>query len=313
MLNFIINRLLQFLPTIFGVASLTFFFIHLIPGDPIENLLGEDALAADREAMREALGLDEPIYTQYINYLSNLLHGDLGTSLYSNRAVTTLILERLPATFELALTAFVFAVVLSFPLGIWAAVHKKQWQDKVAMTGSLLGFSMPNFWLGPLLIIVFSVWLGVFPVSGREDGFMSLILPAITLGTGMAAVLSRLVRSSLLEVLSADYMRTAKAKGVKRRTLICKHGLRNALLPVMTVLFLQVGTLLTGAIITEAVFSWPGLGTLMIDALNARDYMVVQGCILFIAFIYLTMTLVADILYAFIDPRIRFSGGKANG
>lgn len=297
----------------FGAVTLTFFFIHLIPGDPIENLLGEDALAADRQALRESLGLDKPIFEQFTTYLSDLLHGDLGTSLYSARPVTELILERLPATAELALAALFFAVIISFPVGIWAAVNKGKAPDKIAMTGSLLGFSMPNFWLGPLLIIMFSVWVGIFPVSGREDGIMSLILPSITLGTGMAAVLSRLVRSSLLEVLSADYIRTARAKGVSNRRLVWRHALRNALLPVVTVLFLQVGTLLTGAIITEAVFSWPGLGSLMIGALNTRDYMVVQGCVLFIAITYLTMTLLADILYALIDPRIRFDGGKAHG
>ena len=308
MLKFVTSRFLQFLPAIFGAASLTFFFIHLIPGDPIENLLGEDALSADRQAMRESLGLDKPVYEQFWHYWANLLQGDLGTSLYSNQPVIDLILERLPATLELAMAALVFAVLLSFPLGVWAAVHKGRWPDKLAMTSSLIGFSMPNFWLGPLLIIVFSVWFSLFPVSGRDDGIMSLILPAITLGTGMAAVLSRLVRSSMLEVLSADYIRTARAKGVGTPKLIWKHALRNALLPVMTVLFLQVGTLLTGAIITEAVFSWPGLGSLMIQALNTRDYMVVQGCILFIAFTYLTMTFLADVFYAYIDPRIRFSG-----
>lgn len=309
---FITNRFLQFIPTIFGAVTLTFFFIHLIPGDPIETLLGEDALAADRQALRDALGLNKPILEQFTTYLSNLFNGDLGTSLYSARPVTELILERLPATVELALAALFFAVLISFPIGVWAAVNKGKLPDKIAMTGSLLGFSMPNFWLGPLLIILFSVWAGIFPVSGREEGLWSLFLPAITLGTGMAAVLSRLVRSSLLEVLSADYIRTARAKGVAKGALVWRHALRNALLPVVTVLFLQVGTLLTGAIITEAVFSWPGLGSLMIQALNTRDYMVVQGCVLFIATTYLTMTLLADILYAFIDPRIRFDGGKAN-
>jgi len=194
-------------------------------------------------------------------------------------------------------------------MGVFAAQRRKQWPDKLTMAGSLLGFSMPNFWLGPLLIMFFSLWLGWLPVSGRDDGLWSLILPAITLGTGMAAVLSRLVRASLLEVMDADYIRTARAKGVNKHTLVWHHAMRNALLPVVTVLFLQAGTLLTGAILTEAVFSWPGLGTLMIDALNQRDYAVVQGGVLFIAMVYLTMTLLADILYAFIDPRIKYGKG----
>lgn len=306
MSKFILNRLLQFIPTVFGVITLTFFFIHLVPGDPLEALLGEDALAADRAALAAKLGLDKPIWAQYTSYLYHLMQGDLGTSLYSGRPVTNMILERLPATAELAFAALLFAILLSFPMGVFAAQRRKQWPDKITMAGSLLGFSMPNFWLGPLLIMFFSLWLGWLPVSGRDDGWWSLILPAITLGTGMAAVLSRLVRASLLEVMDADYIRTARAKGVSKRSLVWHHAMRNALLPVVTVLFLQAGTLLTGAILTEAVFSWPGLGTLMIDALNQRDYAVVQGGVLFIAMVYLTMTLLADILYAFIDPRIKY-------
>ncbi len=309
MSKFILNRLLQFIPTVFGVVTLTFFFIHMVPGDPLEALLGEDALAADRAALAAKLGLDKPIWEQFTTYLYHLMQGDLGTSLYSGRPVTNLILERLPATAELAFAALFFAIVLSFPMGVFAAQRRKQWPDKVTMAGSLLGFSMPNFWLGPLLIMFFSLWLGWLPVSGRDDGLWSLILPAITLGTGMAAVLSRLVRASLLEVMDADYIRTARAKGVNKHTLVWHHAMRNALLPVVTVLFLQAGTLLTGAILTEAVFSWPGLGTLMIDALNQRDYAVVQGGVLFIAMVYLTMTLLADILYAFIDPRIKYGKG----
>lgn len=307
--NYFLNRLLQFVPTVLGVVTLTFFFIHLVPGDPLEALLGEDALAADRAALAAKLGLDKPVFEQFTTYLFNVFQGDLGTSLYSGRPVTNLILERLPATAELAFAALFFAILIAFPMGVFAAQRRQQWPDKAAMAGSLIGFSMPNFWLGPLLIMLFSLWLGWLPVSGRDDGLWSLILPAITLGTGMAAVLSRLVRASLLEVLQADYMRTAQAKGATPKSLIWHHAMRNALLPVVTVLFLQAGTLLTGAILTEAVFSWPGLGTLMIDALNQRDYAVVQGGVLFIALVYLTMTLLADILYGFIDPRIKFTKG----
>ncbi len=307
-LSYVLNRLLQFIPTVFGVVTLTFFFIHLVPGDPIEAMLGEDALMADRVALEQKLGLDKPIGTQFKDYLLRLSDGDLGTSIYSGEPVVDLISARLPATVELAVTALLFAIILAFPLGVWAARNRGKLPDRIAMTGSLVGFSMPNFWLGPLLIIFFSLWLGWLPVSGREDGWLSLILPAVTLGTGMAAVLSRLVRSSLLEVMNADFIRTAQAKGVSERAIVWKHAMSNALLPVITVLFLQAGALLTGAILTEAVFSWPGLGTLMIEALNQRDYMVVQGNVLLIASVYLTMTLLADLLYAWADPRVRWAG-----
>ena len=303
--KYVLGRLVQFVPTVCGVAGLTFLLIHLVPGDPIEVLLGEDALAADRVQLSARLGLDLPIWQQFGRYVGQLLHGRLGVSLFTDQPVAHMIAERLPATAELAGCALVFALLISFCLGIWAATRAGQWPDRFAMTFSLLGFSMPNFWLGPLLIVVFALWLGVLPVSGRE-GAASVVLPALTLGTGMAAILSRLLRSAMLDVLHADFMRTAVAKGVTRRRQVWHHALKNALLPVITVIFLQAGALLTGTILTEAVFAWPGLGSLMIEALNRRDYPVVQGGVLFIALVYVTMTLLADLLYAWADPRIRY-------
>lgn len=307
MVGYIINRILQIIPTVFGVLLLAFLMIHLVPGDPIEVILGEQALPADREALEEALGLNLPIAEQLSRYATRLAHFDLGTSLYSGRPVVDLIAERLPATLQLAAAAMFVALLIAFPLGIWAACRKGKWPDHMALGSSLVAFSMPNFWLGPLLIVMFSLWLGWLPVSGNEQA-SSLILPALTLGSGMAAMTTRLLRSSLLEVLNADFIRTARAKGVGGKKVLLRHALRNALLPVMTVIFLQVGALLTGAILTEAVFAWPGLGGLVIDALNQRDYMVVQGCVLFIALVYTLMTLLSDLAYAFVDPRVRLAG-----
>jgi len=308
-LRYILRRFLHFIPTVLGVVTLTFLLIHLVPGDPIEVLLGEQALPADREALRASLGLDKPLTVQYVDFLRALSVGDMGTSLFSQRPVTSMLLGRLGATAELAFAALVVALIIAFPLGIWAAMNRGKAPDHIAMGASLVGFSMPNFWMGPMLIIVFALWLGWLPVSGRDEA-TSLILPALTLGTGMAAITTRLLRSALLEVLNADFIRTAKAKGVPFRRVVLHHALRNALLPVITVVFLQAGALLTGAILTEAVFSWPGIGSLMIEGLNRRDYPVVQGCVLFIAFVYMFMTLLSDILYAWADPRIRFAGGR---
>ena len=309
MLRYILRRFLHFIPTVLGVVTLTFLLIHLVPGDPIEVLLGEQALPADREALRASLGLDKPLTVQYVDFLRALSVGDMGTSLFSQRPVTSMLLGRLGATAELAFAALAIALIIAFPLGIWAAMNRGKAPDHIAMGASLIGFSMPNFWMGPMLIIVFALWLGWLPVSGRDEA-TSLILPALTLGTGMAAITTRLLRSALLEVLNADFIRTAKAKGVPFRRVVLHHALRNALLPVITVVFLQAGALLTGAILTEAVFSWPGIGSLMIEGLNRRDYPVVQGCVLFIAFVYMFMTLLSDILYAWADPRIRFAGGR---
>ena len=304
MLHFILTRFASAVFVIIGVSILVFLLIHLVPGDPVEVMLGESAQPADREALRHALGLDLPIHQQLFNYFGNLLQFDLGTSLHSKRPITELLAERLPATIQLAFAGLLVAVIIAFPLGIIAAIRRNTWWDHGAMGVALIGVSMPNFWLGPLLILVFSLWLGWLPVSGHE-GWAALILPAITLGTAMAAILSRMIRASLLEVMDEDFIRTARAKGLKERRVVLKHGLSNALLPVITILGLQLGILLGGAVITEIVFSWPGIGQLTIDSINRRDYPVVQACILVIALIYVVVNTLTDVVYALIDPRIR--------
>jgi peptide/nickel transport system permease protein len=308
MLSYLAQRLAGAVLVVFGVISIVFLLIHLIPGDPVEIMLGEAASATDREALRVALGLDQPVLLQFTHYLHGLLQFDLGTSLQSRRPVTDLLLERLPATLLLAGVTLAVTLALALPLGMLAAVRRGSPWDGGAMAFSMLGVSIPNFWLGPLLILVFSLWLGWFPVSGRE-GVGSVVLPAVTLGTGLAAVLSRMVRSSMLEVLGEDYIRTARAKGLPPHRVILHHGLRNALLPVITLLGLQLGALLAGAVITETVFSWPGIGLLTIEAIQSRDYPVVQASVLLISVGYVLVNLLTDIAYAWADPRIRLRGG----
>lgn len=305
-MTYILRRLLSGLGTMGGVAVLVFLLIHLIPGDPVERLLGESARPADREALTAALGLDQPLWRQLSDYATGLMRGDLGESLVSGKAVGSLIALHLPATLELAAAALAIALAIALPLGVTAARRRDSLWDSGAMTFSLLGVSIPNFWLGPVLILVFSLWLGWTPVSGRE-GPASLVLPALTLGTSLAAVLARMVRSSLLEVLDEDYVRTARAKGLGERSVIWRHALGNALLPVVTLLGLQLGALLGGAIITETVFSWPGIGSLLVDAIQSRDYPLVQGCVLVISLAYVAVNLLTDLLYALIDPRIQLA------
>ena len=307
MVSYLLNRMIGALLVIFGVTGIVFLLIHLVPGDPVEIMLGESASMTDREALRIALGLDKPVMLQFLNYLEGLLHLDLGTSIHSRQPVSSLLLERLPATGLLAGVTLAFTTLLAFPLGIFAAIRSNTAWDSGAMGFSMLGVSIPNFWLGPLLILLFSLWLGWFPVSGR-DGFSSVVLPALTLGTGLAAVLSRMVRSSMLEVLGEDYMRTAKAKGLAPHRVVLQHGLRNALLPVITLLGLQLGALLAGAVITETVFSWPGVGLLTIESIQSRDYPVLQACVLLISASYVLVNLLTDIVYAWVDPRIRLGG-----
>jgi peptide/nickel transport system permease protein len=298
------SRLMTSLVTLIGVVSLVFFLIHLIPGDPVEYILGDSARPADREALRSELGLDRPLVVQYADYLSGLVRFDLGHSLHSKQPVSTLLLERLPATLELSLAAFLLAVLIAFPLGVLAATRSGTPWDSGAMMISLLGVSIPNFWLGPMLILLFSLWLGLTPVSGMEQPG-SLVLPAVTLGVSLAAILARMVRSSLLEVLNEDYIRTARAKGVSEQVVVWRHALANALLPVITLLGLQFGALLAGSVITEKVFSWPGVGLLLIDAIQQRDYPVVQGAVLLIAVSYLLVNRLTDFLYRAVDPRIK--------
>jgi peptide/nickel transport system permease protein len=297
------SRLLSALITLFGVVTLVFFLIHFIPGDPVEYILGDSARPADRNALRQQLGLDQPLLQQYSSYLKNLLSLDLGRSLHSNQSVTALLMEHFPATLELALAAFVIAVLIAVPLGVMAARRRGTAWDSSAMTISLLGVSIPNFWLGPMLILLFSLWLGWTPVSGREQAG-SLILPAITLGASLSAVLARMVRSTLLEVLNEDYIRTARAKGLKESSVIWRHALMNTMLPVVTLLGLQLGALFAGAVITETVFSWPGIGSLLIESIQKRDYPLVQGCVLLVAVSYLLVNTVTDLLYQLLDPRI---------
>ena len=309
MINFLISRLLSALFVIFGVSCLVFFLIHLVPGDPVEVMLGESSQPADREALRVALGLDQPILVQLMNYFNGLLHFDLGESLHSKRPIVDILMERIPATATLAAAGLLVAIIIAFPLGIMAAMKKDTAWDSGAMFFSLFGISIPNFWMGPLLILFFSLWLGWLPVSG-QSGVESLVLPALTLGTALAAILARMIRATLLEVMGEDYIRTARAKGLSERAVIMNHGLKNAMLPVITLLGLQLGALLGGAMITEIVFSWPGIGQLTIDAINRRDYPVVQACILLISLTYVVVNTLTDLVYAWMDPRIRLGNAQ---
>jgi len=303
--QFFIRRLLLLLPTLLGAVSLVFVLVHLIPGDPVEVMLGETATAADKEALRRSLGFDRPLLTQYRSFLLNLSSGDVGRSLYEPGSVATIIRARLPATLQLAFCAMIAAILVSFPLAMLAAIRRGGWIDRSALTFSLLGLSLPNFWLGPLLMIVFSIQLGWTPVSGR-GGISHLFLPALTLGLGMAAILVRILRASVLQVIHQDYVRTARAKGLKESRVWLKHVLRNALLSVITILSLQFGGLLAGSLITETIFSWPGIGRLTVQAIQTRDYPLVQGCVLMIATSYVLINFVTDLLYKLIDPRVSY-------
>ena len=305
MARFLLRRLLLTVPVLLGVATLVFSLIHLIPGDPAQVMLGDAASPEDVTALRHRLGLDRPLYAQYGAFLGGAVRGDLGTSLRTEEPVVSAIAERMPATFELAFASMVIALLVAIPLGIAAAVHAGSGVDHAATTIALLGISMPNFWLGPLLAIVFSIWLGWFPVSGRGTAG-HLVLPAITLGAPLAAVLARITRASVIEELRELYVLAAEARGVSRWRAILAHAFRNSLIPIVTVLGLQFGSVLTGAVITETIFAWPGVGRLLIQSINFRDYPLVQGCILLIAMTYVSMNLLVDVLYGFLDPRIRY-------
>jgi len=291
---------------LFGVVTLVFFLIHLIPGDPVDIMLGDHALTADKQALRRSLGLDQGLPMQYMGYLMGVMKGNLGISIYSKRPVLSEILERFPASAELMAGAMFVALLMALPLGVVSAVKPHGPLDRTAMLISFLGISIPNFWLGPLLIILFAIQLDWLPINER-GGIEHLILPSLTLGTSMAAILSRMIRTSLLEVLNEDYVRAARAKGLSEGKVILKHGMRNALIPVITIVGLQVGVLLSGAIITESIFDWPGLGRLLLDGIYTRNYPLAQGCILFIAAIYVLVNLITDISYRWADPRVRLT------
>lgn len=305
MTQYIIRRLLQMIPITLGILTLVFSLIHLIPGDPAAAVAGEGARPEDIAQVRAALGLDQPLWKQYVTYLGNVAHGDLGRSFRTHEKVSKEILARYPATIELAFGAMIVALLVAFPLGIISAIYRNSWIDNVARFFALIGVSMPSFWFGPLLIIAFAINHTWFPVSGREEGLKSIVLPSVTMGLALAAILTRMIRVSLAEELNQLYVTTAIAKGVTRAKAIFRHALKNALIPVITVLALQFGSLLTGAIITEQIFSWPGLGRLLIQSINTRDYPQVQASILVIAVTYIMVNFVSDLLYGVVDPRIK--------
>jgi peptide/nickel transport system permease protein len=289
---------------LFSILTLVFFLIHIVPGDPVEVMLGETARAVDREALRHALGLDLPLIQQWLEYLRGFFHFDLGTSLHSKQLVSQLLLKHIPATVSLSVASLFVAVLIAVPLGILSAVYKDSILDRLSMMVAMFGVSIPNFVMGPLLILIFSLWLGWFPVSGNE-GINSLILPALTLGSALAAILSRMIRSSMLEILQEDYIRSARARGLTEFKVLVFHALRNAALPIVTILGMQFGTLLAGAVITETIFSWPGIGQLMIESIQKRDYPIVQGCVILISFTYVLVNLITDFICVSLDPRIK--------
>ncbi len=304
-LRFLVRRLALTVPVLIGVATLVFALIHLIPGDPAQAILGETASEADVAALRTRLGLDRPLIEQYAGFLSSAARGDLGTSLRSNAPVAQEITDRLPATLELAAAAMFVAIGFSIPLGIIAAVRRGTIVDHAATTVALTGISIPNFWLGPLLALVFAVELGWLPVSGRGT-LANLVLPAISLGAALAAILARMTRASLLEELREPYVQAARARGASQGRAVLRHAFRNSLIPVVTLIGLQFGAVLTGAVITETIFAWPGIGRLLIQSIGFRDYPIVQGCVFFIAVTYVGMNLLTDLVYGVLDPRIRY-------
>jgi len=304
MIRYISLRLLLALPALWLIVTMVFLLAHIVPGDPIEQMLGEGARAEDLQQLRHALGLDVPVGQQYVHYLAGIAHGDLGESFRFREPVTRVVLEHYPATLELAIVALLICAVIGIPAGLLAAERRATATDHAVGVFTSLGLSVPNFALGPVLILIFSVILGWLPVSGR-GGPAHLVLPAITLGAALAAILTRMVRTSVIEELSSDYVRTARAKGLSPAAVLFRHALRNALIPILTILGLQFGTLLAGTIVTESIFSWPGIGRLAVQAIAARDYPLLQGCILLIAVSYVLINLLTDFVYVLVDPRVR--------
>jgi peptide/nickel transport system permease protein len=304
--GFILKRLASLIPVSLGVLFIVVGMIHFVPGDPVDIILGDMATESDKRVLRRELGLDQPLVQQTATYVSHAARGDLGRSLVYQKSVNELIKERLPATLRLALASLLVALLISVPLGILAAIFQGTKIDFAAMSFAVSGVAIPTFWLGPLLILIFSVSLGWLPVS-EMGNWRSFILPAMTMGTPLAAALSRITRNSMLDTLKEDFVRTARAKGCSETRVILSHAFRNASLPLVTVVGLQFGVLMAGAIITEKVFDWPGLGSLLVEGINTRDYPVVQGCVLFFSMSYLIVNLLTDITYSLVDPRIRLS------
>ena len=302
---FLIKKLSSFATVIFGVLLLTFLLIHLVPGDPVEVMLGESASVADRDVLRADLGLNQPLINQFGRYLSKLSHGDFGSSIHTKTPIIDMLKTRYPATLKLALLALLIGLSIGVPLGVYAALKAGHWQDFVVTIVSVRLSAMPAFWLGPMLMLLFAVWLGWLPVSGMDTN-TSIILPAVTLGFGLSAILTRMTRTSLLEVLNDDYIRTARAKGLSEKTVIIRHALRAALLPIITIVGLQMGSLLAGTVITETVFGWDGIGRLLVESIEKRDYPVTQACVLVVALSYVLVNLATDVLYRFADPRVKF-------
>lgn len=306
MLSAFLKRLLLTIPVAFGVLTITFFMIHLIPGDPVDLILGDLANPLDKIEMRAKLGLDQNLFTQYISFLSNTVKGDFGTSLFSKRPVSELIFNRIGATVELATASMFLAILFGIPLGVLAAVKRYTFFDRALVSFGLVGMSFPGFFLGPLLIYLFAISLGWFPI-GERGGLSNLVLPAISLALPLGAVLLRMTRASMLDVLFEDYVRVAKAKGLNSFKVFYVHALRNALIPIITIVGLQFGAILTGTVITETIFDWPGLGTLLFDAIQRRDYPLVQGCVLVVSLIYVSINFITDLAYILAQPKMRVS------
>ncbi len=326
MFKYIVRRVLQLIPVIIGISILVFMLVHLAPGDPIRLLLGEDATPEDYARLQRIYGFDKPLHIQYLTWAGNALQGDFGVSIRQGAPVTMLIRSRLPATMELAFFSVLFAVIFGVPLGVLAAIKRGSVIDLSSMVFALLGVSMPGFWLGLVLLTYVALNVGWIPMFGRGgsvfygfgqlfttfsadalyQGFRYIMLPAISIGTAMMAIITRLTRSSLLEIMGKDYIRTARAKGLAERVVVFKHGLRNALLPVVTVVGIQFGAMLGGAVITETVFAWPGVGRLIVNAISQRDFPIIQGGVLMLAIIFTLVNLAVDLSYAFLNPRIRY-------
>lgn len=310
MYKYIIKRFAMMIPVLLGVTFLVFFIMNLSPGSPVDLILGDNATQESKDALTKELGLDKPLLTRYVNYVGDLLRGDMGTSYKNQLKVSEQISDRFPNTLILAVTSMVIALLLGIPMGIVAAKHQNKFIDNITMVGALIGISMPLFWLGLLLVIVFSVNLRVLPSSGMNtDSFTallrSLVLPTITLATLPTAMIARMTRSSILEVIRQDYIDTARSKGVKESVITVQHMLRNALIPIITIAGLQFGSLLSGAILTETVFSWPGIGRLTVEAIKMKDLPTVLGCVVFLSVMFSFVNLIVDILYAYVDPRIK--------